>query len=123
MGRKLLLYNKDTKVHSFWPEVILFCQLCRTLHPVGVSLPGSTVATFSSVQSLSHVQLFATLGGPKRLRQYRNCLQCRRPGFDPWVGKIPWRKQWLFPPVFLPGEFHGQRSLGAIVHRVAKSQT
>ena len=31
--------------------------------------------------------------------------------FDPWVGKIPWRRE-LFPaPVFLPGEFHGQRSL------------
>ena len=27
---------------------------------------------------------------------------------DPWVGKIPWRKEW---PVFLPGESHGQRSL------------
>ena len=31
--------------------------------------------------------------------------------FDPWVGKIPWRKEWLPTPVFLPGEFHGQRSL------------
>ena len=31
--------------------------------------------------------------------------------FDPWVGKIPWRREWLPMPVFLPGEFHGQRSL------------
>ena len=31
--------------------------------------------------------------------------------FDPWVGKIPWRKEWLPNPVFLPGEFHGQTSL------------
>ena len=38
-------------------------------------------------------------------------LQCRRPRFDPWVGKIPWRREWLPTPVFLPGEFHGQRSL------------
>ena len=30
---------------------------------------------------------------------------------DPWVGKIPWRKEWLPIPIFLPGEFHGQRSL------------
>ena len=29
----------------------------------------------------------------------------------PWVGKIPWRREWLPTPVFLPGEFHGQRSL------------
>ena len=35
----------------------------------------------------------------------------RRPGFRPWVGKIPWRKEWLPTPVFLPGEFRGQRSL------------
>jgi len=35
----------------------------------------------------------------------------RRPGFDPWVGKIPWRREWQPTPVFLPGEFHGQRSL------------
>ena len=37
--------------------------------------------------------------------------QCRRSGFDPWVGKIPWRKKWQPTPEFLPGEFHGQRSL------------
>ena len=30
----------------------------------------------------------------------------RRPGFDPWVGKIPWRREWLPTPVFWPGEFH-----------------
>ena len=38
-------------------------------------------------------------------------LQCRRPGFDPWVGKIPWRRKWQPTPVFLPGESHAQRSL------------
>ena len=30
---------------------------------------------------------------------------------DPWVGKIPWRREWQLTPVFLTGEFHGQRSL------------
>ena len=33
------------------------------------------------------------------------------PGFDPWVGKIPWRRKWQPTPVLLPGESHGQRSL------------
>ena len=28
-----------------------------------------------------------------------------------WVGKIPWRRKWQPTPVFLPGKFHGQRSL------------
>ena len=30
------------------------------------------------------------------------CLQCGRPGFDPWVGKIPWRRKWQPTPVLLP---------------------
>ena len=34
------------------------------------------------------------------------------PGFHPWFGKIPGRSAWLPTPVFLPGESHGQRSLG-----------
>ena len=39
------------------------------------------------------------------------CLQCGRPGFDLWVGKIPWKRKWQPTPVFLPGESHGWRSL------------
>ena len=46
----------------------------------------------------------------------RICLQCRRPRFDPWVGKIPWRRERLPTPVFWPGEFmdcigHGSQRL------------
>ena len=37
--------------------------------------------------------------------------QCRRCGFHPWVGKVPWRRAWHPTPVFLPGESHEQRSL------------
>ena len=39
------------------------------------------------------------------------CLQCGRPGFDLWVGKIPCRRKWQSTPVLLPGKSHGQRSL------------
>ena len=38
-------------------------------------------------------------------------LQCRRPGFDSWVGKIPWRRKWQPTSVCLPGVSRGQRSL------------
>ena len=41
----------------------------------------------------------------------RICLQCRRPRFDTWVGKIAWIRERLLTPVFLPGEVHGERSL------------
>ena len=48
--------------------------------------------------------------------------QCRRRGFDPQVGKIPWRRKWHPTPVFLPGEFHGLRTLPrATMHGVTES--
>ena len=41
--------------------------------------------------------------------QYRKCKRC---GFNPWVGKILWRRALKeYAPVFLRGESHGQRSL------------
>ena len=39
--------------------------------------------------------------------QCRRHTRCR---FDPWIGKIPWRREWQPTPVFLPGESHGQGS-------------
>ena len=35
--------------------------------------------------------------------------------FDPWVQKVPWRRKWQPAPVFLPGEYHGQRSLAGCI--------
>ena len=47
------------------------------------------------------------------VKKKKICLQWWRCkcGFDPWVGKIPWRRKWQPTPVFLPGKSHGQRSL------------
>ena len=41
----------------------------------------------------------------------KNLLQCRSLGFDPWIRKIPCRREWQPTPVFLPGKSHGWRSL------------
>ena len=41
----------------------------------------------------------------------------KRPGFDPWVGKIPRRRKWQPTPVLLPGESQGQRSLVGYSHK------
>ena len=44
--------------------------------------------------------------------------RCKRPGFDPWAGKIPWRRAWPPTPVFWPGappwteEPGGRQSIG-----------
>ena len=51
------------------------------------------------------------VGLPWWLRRLSVCLQYGRPGFDPWVGKIPWRRKWQSTPALLPGKSHGQRSL------------
>jgi len=37
-----------------------------------------------------------------------------RRGFDPWVGKIHWRRIWEPTSVFLPGESQGQREPGKL---------
>ena len=42
-------------------------------------------------------------GLPWWLRCLRICLQCGRPGFDLWVGKIAWRRAWQPTLIFLPG--------------------
>ena len=39
------------------------------------------------------------------------CRRCKRHGFNPWVGNIPWSRKWQPALVFLPGKSHGQRSL------------
>ena len=46
----------------------------------------------------------------------KNLPAVRRSGFDPWVGKIPWRRERLLTPVFWPGEFDG-------LYGVAESRT
>ena len=37
--------------------------------------------------------------------------ETKRHGFDPWIGKIPWRRKWKLTQVLLPGKFQGQKSL------------
>ena len=48
---------------------------------------------------------------PRWLSGKESTCQSRRPGFDPWVGKMPWRRKWQPTLLFLPGESHRQRSL------------
>ena len=57
-----------------------------------------------------------TKGLPRWFSGKESTCQCRRPDFDPWVGKIPWRRKWQPTPVFSSGKSHGQR---AAVHGVA----
>ena len=51
----------------------------------------------------------------------KNLPAMQETGFNPSVGKIPWRREWLPTAVFLPGEFHGQRSLAGHSPRGCKA--
>ena len=56
------------------------------------------------------------MGLPRYCSDKESTCQCRRLThkwfrFDPWVRKIPWGRKWQATLVFLPGKFHGQRSL------------
>ena len=55
--------------------------------------PGEGIGTHSSI-----------LGFPSGSDSKESVCNVR-PGFNPWVGKIPWRRAWQPTPVFLPGEF------------------
>ena len=50
-------------------------------------------------------------GGASGKEPACQCRRFKRHRFDPWVRKIPWRREWQLIPVFLPGKSHGQRSL------------
>ena len=86
---------------------------------------GQADAVCACAQSLSCVQFFATpwtvahaapvsMGFPRQEHWSggkESACQCRRCGFNPWVGNIPWRRKWQPIPVFSPGKSHGHRSL------------
>ena len=58
-----------------------------------------------------YMYLWGFPGGANGKEPACQCRRHRRCRFDPWVGKIPWKRAWHPTPVFLPGESHGQRSL------------
>ena len=45
------------------------------------------------------------------LSDKESTCQCKRHRFNPWIGKIPWRRKWQPTPLLLLGKSHGQRSL------------
>ena len=72
---------------------------------------------------LVYAVFFPNIYVPRWCSGKESVCQCRRCRFYPWLRKIPQRRAWRPIPVFFPGESHGQRSLAAIVHGVAKSRT
>ena len=123
---------------SNWQRSVEFssvAQLCPTLcHPMDCIMPGLPVHhqlleptqthvhwVSDAIQPSHHLtppspglsfDLGPTLNAgcfPDGSDGKESAYQYRTPGFDPWIGKIPWRRLWLHTPLFLPREFCGQR--------------
>ena len=70
---------------------------------------------FLVLEKFKVVSSWSPLAGaclPWWLRWQSVCLQCGRPGLNPWVRKIHWRRQWQPTPVFSPGKSHGWNLVG-----------
>ena len=113
-----LLFWEAKRHVLVWIRCILF--LSRHLNMLSYSYlrqPRWNILHFPDKQTKVSVDLGlpqVTQGLPRWLSGKEPACQCRRlkrPRFNSWVGKIPWRRAWPHTPVFLPGESCGQRSL------------
>ena len=91
---------------EYWSELLF-------LSPGDIPNPRIEPAFLASPALAGRFFSTAQVGKPDKCRI---CLPHWRPRFDPWVGKIPWRRRWQPTPVFL---LQGQRSL-ARLHVVTK---
>ena len=83
--------------------------------PLEINLPFShlIIPLLPCLYLLTSVILYTSFPGDTSGKEPAcQCRRHKRYGFNPWVGKIPWRRAGQPTPVFLPGgESHGQRSL------------
>ena len=69
------------------------------------------ILTFERIGRCFKVVILNISGFPHGLDGKESACNAGDPGFDPWVRKIPWRREWQPTPLFLPGEYHGQTSV------------
>ena len=95
---------------------------CACYHPKKVYLPKiltmltqgmafGALSVYLVFDAYVHPYSKLVHGPPWWLCGKESTCQCKRPRLDPWVRKIPWRREWLPTPVFVPGNSHRQRSL------------
>ena len=98
---------KDTLI-GFWVHFKLILTL-TLITSAKVLFPNKV--TFEFWMTWIFGRHYSPIVLPCWLRSWRISLKCRKPRFNPWVRKIPWRRQWLPTPLFFPGEFHEERNL------------
>ena len=119
-----IFYRKRHSLYYVFPFLITYVIFMLSLIAQSVKNPSAMKETL--VRFLGQEDLLAKgqathssiLGLPSWLRWQRVHLQCRRPGFNPWVRKIPWGRERLPTPVF-----GLENSMGCIGYGVPKNQT
>ena len=102
-----LLRNESHVGEGQIRHMFIFAPLwkCWKLVPFISVSPEQHLFTFSS--PLHSFGLPWWLSGKESVWQSRIHRRCR---FNPWAGKIPWRRKWQPIPIFFPGKSHVQRS-------------
>ena len=115
-------------IHIYVYSTICICllttlSLAKAIESIRIEVSSAIVLAFRTLSCTQYainkyllnkwtnICCFPTLHSPCGSDSTESACQCRRPGFDHWVGKIPWTRAWQPTPIFLPGESHGQRSL------------
>ena len=108
-----------------WPRFQVRCFLrqltaaVNIFHRLTVTLPYSFPCVVSKVAPIGSLKCYRASSIPcpsmtllilptslvAQMLKNLPAMQCRRPRFDPWVRKIPWRRDWPPTPAFLPREF------------------
>ena len=109
-----------------WRRPVSYIALWRPSPPLCCTLPWLTASVTSMEPSvwracITNLCLFSDKY--RWLSGSRICLQCRRLRrcrFDPWVGKIPWRRAWQLSALFLPGESPWTEELGQLQTTVSQ---
>ena len=94
-------------------EIVSYCRFCICLTCKTIPFPSDKGSSHSKVGIMDSkiLHLYMWKWASLLAQMVKNPPAVQEPRFDPWVGKIPWRREWQPTPVFLPGEVHGQRSL------------
>ena len=107
---RLEVQDQGANILRFWWEPSSGMQIVNSpLYPLTAqSRKGST-----SLRVLIR-SLISFTGLPRWSSDKESTYQCRRCGFHPWVGKIPWRRKWQPTPVFLPGKIPRTEETGGL---------
>ena len=109
-----LFTNAQTHIFTLREQALTYAYMHVHTHTHTPSeLPMGTNTTCHLLIFSMQMIMIATISGgfPDGSNGKESACKYRRPGCDPWVRKIPWRREWLPTPLILPGESHGQRSL------------